>query len=328
MDWPTARIKSLRELLANLYPKEDDARRVVADVGMQRTQIEFSNKAITNWFNILDRARLEKDRLDAIYRYALDENPINEKLKLLISSSPPEPRNGPEVSDWRGPSTASQLEKIIGQRSTLVPITYLELGLLRSRPVARVRLSDGSSGTGFLVADDLLITNNHVLPSRDAACSAIAQFNYQQTIASISAPMHEYNLLPDEMFQTSAESADDWTAVRVDGKPSEKWGFLELKPASLKVGDNVNIIQHAGGGPKQVSFNANVVVFVGDTRIQYLTDTLPGSSGSPVFDTNWNLVALHHSGGWLFEPNSPQKASYYRNEGIPIDRIIKGLSKA
>ena len=101
-----------------------------------------------------------------------------------------------------------------------------------------------------------------------------------------------------------------------------------MKPASLKVGDHVNIIQHAGGGPKQVSFNANVIVFVGDTRIQYLTDTLPGSSGSPVFDTNWNLVGLHHSGGWIFEPNSPQKSPYYRNEGILIDRIIRGLGKA
>jgi hypothetical protein len=325
MDWPITRIKSLREILATIYPKEDDARQVVTDVGMKPSQIEFTNKAITTWYHTLERARLETGRLDRIYNYVLDENPDNEELKLVASATPPEMPKGPEVSDWRGPSTGPQLEKIIGQVSTLVPITYLELGLLRSRPVARVRLSDGSSGTGFLVANDLLITNNHVLPDRDVARSAAVQFNYQQTLAGLSAPMEEHHLLPDEMFKSSEVNEDDWTAVRVEGKPSEKWGYLELRPASLKRGDHVNIIQHAGGGPKQVSFNASVVVFIDDTRIQYLTDTLPGSSGSPVFDTNWNLVGLHRSGGWLEEPNSPKKTPYYRNEGIPIDRLIKGI---
>jgi V8-like Glu-specific endopeptidase len=69
-----------------------------------------------------------------------------------------------------------------------------------------------------------------------------------------------------------------------------------------------------------------VVAFVSAGRVQYLTDTLPGSSGSPVFDTKWNIIALHHSGGWLTEPNAASKHTYYRNEGIAIDRIIEGLA--
>ena len=66
------------------------------------------------------------------------------------------------------------------------------------------------------------------------------------------------------------------------------------------------------------------MAYVGEGRVQYLTDTLPGSSGSPVFDEQWNVVALHHSGGWLAEPNSASKTTYYRNEGISIDRVIAG----
>jgi V8-like Glu-specific endopeptidase len=54
---------------------------------------------------------------------------------------------------------------------------------------------------------------------------------------------------------------------------------------------------------------ANAVVLVGEGRVQYLTDTLPGSSGSPVFDADWNVVALHHSGGWLKEPNAASKTT-------------------
>jgi V8-like Glu-specific endopeptidase len=62
--------------------------------------------------------------------------------------------------------------------------------------------------------------------------------------------------------------------------------------------------------------------------LQYLTDTLPGSSGSPVFDRDWNVVALHHSGGWLAEPGSSDKTTDYRNEGILIDVIMAGIQAA
>lgn len=94
----------------------------------------------------------------------------------------------------------------------------------------------------------------------------------------------------------------------------------------MSAGDRVNIIQHPGGGQKQLSFFANVVVFAGPSRVQYLTDTLPGSSGSPVFDRAWDLVALHHSGGWLVEPGGDPKQTFFRNEGIAMDALIAGLA--
>ena len=148
-------------------------------------------------------------------------------------------------------------------------------------------------------------------------------FNYQQTAGGLSAPVEELKLSPGEFFETSA--TDDWTAVRIDGNPVERWGTLELTSITPKRGDHVNIIQHAGGGPKQISFLANVIVFVGNGRVQYLTDTLPGSSGSPVFDQDWNLIAVHHSGGWLDEPGAKGNTTYYRNEGILMDCILRGL---
>jgi hypothetical protein len=325
MDWLPVRIKSLREILANLYPLVVDARKIVVDAGMNPAQIAFDNKAIVNWFNILEQAKFQDGKIDVILKLVLDEYPNVEALKLIAANTPAPQARGPEAADWHGPA-GSQVERIIGQRSTLVSITYLELGLLRSKSVARVCLPDGSCGTGFLTADDILITNNHVLSSAEEARTAVAQFNFQQTLNNRSAGMEQYSLLPDAFFRTSRLEENDWTAVKVSGNPSEKWGAIELKPTPLKVGDPVNIIQHPAGGPKQVSFNANVVMFVGDQRIQYLTDTLPGSSGSPVFDIGWSIVALHHSGGWLAEPNAPPKTTYYRNEGIPIVRIIDGLA--
>ena len=131
--------------------------------------------------------------------------------------------------------------------------------------------------------------------------------------------------MPDELFKTSVE--DDWSAVRVADRPSQQWGALGLAAADVKVGDRVNIIQHPNGLPKQISFYSNVVMYAGGNRVQYLTDTEPGSSGSPVFDHNWEVVALHHSGGWLPEPGSTDTTrQFYRNEGILIDTVISGLA--
>ena len=154
--------------------------------------------------------------------------------------------------------------------------------------------------------------------------TSVIQFNYQQTLSGTNAEMVEVKLLPDQLFRTSV--ADDWTAVRVEGDQAAMWGGIELKALEVAPGAHVNIIQHPGGGPKQISLAASVVVFAGEGRVQYLTDTLPGSSGSPVFDANWNLVALHHSGGWLTEPKMTSAATYYRNEGIAIERVIAGLA--
>jgi hypothetical protein len=51
--------------------------------------------------------------------------------------------------------------------------------------------------------------------------------------------------------------------------------------------------------------------------VRYRTNTEGGSSGSPVFDQNWQLVALHHAG-------DPSWVAKY-NEGIPISLILAQL---
>ena len=93
---------------------------------------------------------------------------------------------------------------------------------------------------------------------------------------------------------------------------------------ALSVGDRVLIIQHPSGGPKQIGLYHNTVAYVGPNRLQYLTDTMPGSSGSPVFDNDWSLVGVHHSGGHLRDPGTNN--THYRNEGIPLARLLAGLN--
>jgi V8-like Glu-specific endopeptidase len=324
--WPRDALIDLRELLARLYPTERDARRVAADAGLNTGLIALEGTSIINtWFAILQHAD-NRGKLDSVVEVARRDNPDSEALKSAEAGAPPKTITGPEPTDWRSNRNPAQLEKILGRASTLVPISFLEVGLAKAQCVAKVRLPDGASGSGFLTQDDVLITNHHVLPDSSTASAATVLFNYQQTVAGLSAEVDERTLLPDSFFRTS--DIDDWTAVRIAGHPGARWGELPLTHAKVDAGTRVNIVQHPAGQHKQISLLFNLVAYVGGNRVQYLTDTEPGSSGSPVFDDKWSVVALHHSGGWLTEPGGgDQNATFYRNEGILIDVIIDGIGK-
>lgn len=321
MPWDSS-LTNLRNVLAGLFPTVQDSYRVVDAAGLLRTHIRFDPAAITNWHNILDEAN-KRGMVPAIIVEARAEYPENQELKLALSDDLL-PVRGPQIGEevrWRGPNDAYPLEKIIGAQSTLVPIRFLEIGLLRARSVARIVSGDGSRGSGFLTENNLLITNHHVLKDAVAASQAVVQFNYQETTDGSDAPYEEYRCAPGDGFATS--EVDDWTAVRLDGDANQKWGHLEVRRAEISVGDRVNIVQHPGGGPKQMAFYHNLVAYADDKRVQYLTDTLPGSSGSPVFDKDWRLVALHHSGGWLRDPASNRE--FFRNEGIHVNVLYDAL---
>ncbi len=107
--------------------------------------------------------------------------------------------------------------------------------------------------------------------------------------------------------------------------PLEAWGHLELStgPGKPKVGDHVTIIQHPLGGPKQVAITANQVVNLFEHRLQYTTDTQPGSSGSPVFDDRWKVIALHHAGGNMISNSRGDRM--FANEGILASHILKAI---
>jgi V8-like Glu-specific endopeptidase len=84
------------------------------------------------------------------------------------------------------------------------------------------------------------------------------------------------------------------------------------------------IIQHPQGGPKQIALTANQVVNVYEHRLQYTTDTLPGSSGSPVFNDDWQVIAIHHAGGNLISNSRGDRR--FVNQGILLSYILRDLT--
>ncbi len=92
----------------------------------------------------------------------------------------------------------------------------------------------------------------------------------------------------------------DFTLVACDRGSVPSWVkpiiLGECLGVALNPDDVIHIIQHPSGGEKHMSMQK--VVAVSNSKLYYLADTLPGSSGSPVFK-NWKLVALHCQGSFL-----------------------------
>ena len=230
----------------------------------------------------------------------------------------------PAVNQWRSNETPTDiLEKIIGE-NTLRPVAFLQRGLEVARAVAYVGVQSSNerwSGTGFLITQDLLLTNNHVVPSQNLLPNTLFRFNYEENFLGEAQQASEYRADLNGIFYTN--EALDYTLVQVKSEPGKDWRWLPLLPRNIGLKNRINIIQHPQGQPKQISLQNNFVEYVGDNVIQYVTSTLPGSSGSPVFNDAWEVVALHHAGGNIPEPTTQKR--YFRNEGILVESILNDL---
>ncbi|MCB0032958.1 MAG: trypsin-like peptidase domain-containing protein [Anaerolineales bacterium] len=225
------------------------------------------------------------------------------------------------IDEWRGRERDNDVaEKIIGE-NTLRHIRMLEQGLLASKAVARIITTD-SYGSGFLVGEKLLMTNHHVIATPAAAQTAEYQFHYQLGLNDSPLTPMTVHAKPDGLFFTSPREALDFTVIELDDTPAD---VKPLRLASLRVqkDQRVNIIQHPGGGWKKISLQNNFVAFANSQDVQYLTSTEPGSSGSPVFNDDFVVIAIHHSGGNLLEPGSNR--SYLRNGGSSMVAVLKTL---
>ncbi len=257
--------------------------------------------------------------LNYIQPYSGDEDKdfIVELFQNYPLDVPVSPSRG--ISNWKGmDSTADIKEKIIGE-NTLRDIYILNLALEASKAVVRIATPKGA-GTGFMIAPDLLMTNNHVIKTQEVAEKSNFSFNYQLDINGKECPTQIIGALPDGAFYTNEEL--DYTVVTLKevpdfGKP------LIFKSKLMRRDDRVAIIQHPGGHLKKISIQNNFVAYADNQVLQYTTSTEPGSSGSPVFDDDFQVVGIHHSGGMLVEPNTQQR--YLRNAGTSAIAVLKDL---
>lgn len=115
---------------------------------------------------------------------------------------------------------------------------------------------------------------------------------------------------------------------KVCTNPGQIWGHLQLLesisyagPSGDQLGQHVNIVQHPQGRRKEVSLQRNNLTNIYQNAIRYTSDTEPGSSGSPVFNNQWDLISIHHAAGEKDVANNV----WISNEGMRIDKIVADL---
>ena len=253
-----------------------------------------------------------------------------------------------DFSTTEGIPQLNVLERII-EEDELMGITFLLKGAKISRSIGRVVIlnqfgSIEGFGTGFMVSPRLLMTNNHVLENSSVASNSIIQFNYYETSPGNTTRPIVFTLEPTVFFKTDEEL--DFTLVAVNPANSDGfivkdlgWNPLIRESGKAVVGERVNIIQHPGGEPMQLSLRQNQIIDVLEQFLHYKTDTQPGSSGSPVLNDQWEVAALHHAGvpernnlgeimlvngdPWNGTEATIPLISWIANEGVRISKIVE-----
>ena len=243
---------------------------------------------------------------------------------------------------------ASQLQDVAAFIAALTQLQY---------QVCRVEIGNGPPsplGTGFLVGEDLVLTNWHVaeaIQQMDPA-QARCRFDYRADAAGLEVQAGFAVPLVDDWLVTSRPYAGsdierggtpptatdlDYALLRMT-KPVANFapnkeaqlasapprGFLKLNEEVPlpKVKAELFVLQHPSGLPMKLAVG-QVTGRTPDSaaalRLQHDSTTEGGSSGSPCFNADLKLVALHHA----TDPKNPEKPLF--NQGIPIGLIYNDL---
>ena len=228
-------------------------------------------------------------------------------------------------------------EALIGPTVDLQGTSFLTEGAMIRRAVAYVEVNDTRSsevGSGFLISPRLFMTNRHVIRDEGAAHAAQITFDREMDELGQPRPATTYLLDPGAFALFSDIDALDYAVIAVGrlnsgaaSLPDLGYCVLSDTPDRHAIGMNVNIIEHPRGLPKMIAVRNNPLTFRTDRTLLYETDTDQGSSGSPVFNDEWDLVALHHWGQPYLEKKDDQgkEIPINVNEGVRISAIYRDL---
>lgn len=329
-------LEQLQQALSNAFTLQTLQRMVAYKVGADLYDYAAPGNKQQVIFELIDAA-VRVGFVEKLVLGAREFNPGNETLRTFAV------QYGLESTR----KNTQEFERVINEsKSNLPPVDFRQRIFEAELRVCKIEMSlpGGTlSGTGFLVAPDKVMTNYHVVAKvidQSIPSTAVrARFDYKATAGKTINAGSLYGLAGMWLLDKSEPGPLDHPT-----KDQLDYAILQLEKPVEPLGDNMRghyqiastpelfppdaslfIMQHPDGRPLELAMDTNAVLGMNEesTRVRYRTNTEPGSSGSPCFTPNFELVALHHSGDPNFD--AAHKPAY--NQGVPMS-LIGALLKA
>lgn len=225
--------------------------------------------------------------------------PANDQQKLIIGDI-----------DWMN---VKDLDRNDRRRQSASPVA--DLGMKRMI-IARSRC------TGFLINENVLMTNEHCVSKASKARGLKASFRYETGLAS------EDKQSFDCSEYIGSNKNLDYALVRCKGKPGLRFGHVKLSREDV-LNDEAIYVIHQNCDSERVprcawikKLSPGVVTEFSSAEVTHTADTLGGSSGAPMFHAETHdVVGLHRAGQVINSGGSS------RNFAVKMRLIIDDLER-
>lgn len=243
---------------------------------------------------------------ELLLREAAARNPGNPKLQALSTML------GLAPAPFRAGSRSEGYEALISGQSGLESVgSWRKKMILRERCVCQILRGDTAIGTGFLLGPALVMSNWHVFETAPGSRKLgrpedyAARFDFR---AIDDAPPADPGMTvgfdaASGFIDQSDKSELDYAILSLSRKVGDELlpdgtrrGWLTLEDRQFSPAESCVVLQHPMRRTLEVAIGAvrGWVKDSGETIYEHLADTERGSSGSPCFAPNWQLLGLHH----------------------------------
>jgi trypsin-like peptidase/effector-associated domain 1 (EAD1)-containing protein len=337
--------------LESAYNPERFDQMLLVHLSRQRSTYSLANDLITRFFNVLETANREGWTADLVAA-SLDANPGNPQLLRFARDLGLDPVPPAQADNLQKVITA--------QSAFLDAELYLAALAARVAWVCQVVVPQGGGTGILVGPDLVLTNHHvigQVLAGDISATKVDCVFDYKKLSDGRQiSPGRRVALAPNWHVASQPHSTED--TKRAGGRPvaealdyalirlaapvgeepkgpmgasdaaGQPRSWLRLSALDPRLADNspLLVLQHPlmpgrlHQEPVQIAVGSVLRSPFPDLRVRHNARTLGGSSGSPCFNANLEMVALHHAGDPVTAWERPEW-----NQAIPVHRIVADL---